>query len=53
VALVDHYAARLGDRRKTNAVRAKNLKVAQRWWLFAMGVPFIELGLALATRLFA
>lgn len=51
--LVDHYAARLKDRRETNRSRADALGRAEIWWFVAMGVPAIELGLALATRLFS
>lgn len=51
--LVDHYAAMLQDRRKTNVKRADALHCAQIAWFFAMGIPFVELGLALATRLLA
>ncbi|MEA2395856.1 MAG: hypothetical protein QOJ82_3747 [Solirubrobacteraceae bacterium] len=51
--LVEHYAAMLRDRRKTNKSRADALAVAQGWWLVAMALPFVQLGFALATRLFA
>jgi len=49
--LVDHYAAMLRDRRNVNKSRADALDSAQIAWVFAMVVPFVELGLALATRL--
>lgn len=51
--LVDHYAALLRDRRVANTARADALEHAQVAWFFAMGIPFIELGFALATRLLA
>jgi hypothetical protein len=51
--LIDHYAALLRDRRATNKARADALADAQAAWFFAMGLPFIELGFAVATRLFA
>jgi hypothetical protein len=51
--LVEHYAAMLRDRRTTNKSRADALAVAQGWWFVAMALPFVQLGFALATRLFA
>jgi hypothetical protein len=51
--LVEHYAAMLRDRRATNKSRADALAVAQGWWFVAMALPFVQLGFALATRLFA
>lgn len=50
--LVDHYAARLKDRRSTNAQRADAVSGAEIAWFFAMAIPLVEIGLALATRLF-
>lgn len=50
--LIDHYAAMLRDRRATNTTRGNALECAQTAWFFAMGIPLIELGVALATRLF-
>jgi len=51
--LVDHYASLLRDRRKTNESRANALADAQLVWFAAMALPLIQLGFALATRLFA
>ena len=51
--LVDHYASHLADRRKTNKQRADALETAQWLWFFAVALPLVQLGLALATRLFA
>jgi hypothetical protein len=51
--LVDHYASLLRDRRKTNKTRAEALTKAQWIWFAAMALPLIQVGFALATRLFA
>lgn len=51
--LVRHYASILQDRRKPNKDRADALSVAQVVWFFAMALPFVQLGFALATRLAA
>ena len=51
--LVDHYASILEDRRVTNSKRRRALEVAQLLWFGAMALPLIQLGFALATRLFA
>lgn len=50
---VQHYASLLQDRRKTNKSRSEALDRAQIAWFVAMAVPLLELGFALATRLFA
>lgn len=50
--LVDHYASHLRDRRKTNRERSDALTVAQWIWFAAMALPLIQIGFALATRLF-
>ncbi len=51
--LVDHYASHLRDRRATNKVRSEALTAAQWIWFAAMALPLIQIGFALATRLFA
>lgn len=51
--LIDHYAALLRDRRASNESRAAALADAQVAWFFVMGIPFVELGFAVATRLVA
>lgn len=49
---IRHYASQLQSRRRTNGQRADALEAAQRLWLAAMAVPLLQLGLALAARLF-
>lgn len=49
--MVHHYAAILQDRRLANKTRADALEASQMWWFLAMGVPLVQLILALAARL--
>lgn len=51
--LVQHYASLLEDRRENNRKRADALDNAQVAWFAAMALPLVQLGFALATRLFA
>jgi hypothetical protein len=51
-ALIDHYASMLQDRRLTNRARADALSRAEWLWYVTMGIPLLELGFALAARLF-
>lgn len=50
--LVTHYASKLQSRRETNRSRSDALKCAERLWFVAMGLPLVELVLALCARLF-
>lgn len=52
-SLIDHYATTLRNRRLANKRRSNALEVAERVWFAAMAFPLLQLGFALATRLFA
>jgi hypothetical protein len=49
---VQHYASLLQDRRRTNKLRAEALETAETLWLASMALPLVQLGFALAARLF-
>lgn len=50
---VQHYARILQGRRRTNKLRADALEKAEKIWLLAMAAPLLQLGFAIAARLFA
>jgi hypothetical protein len=49
---IQHYASILQSRRGTNRLRVEALEKAEWWWPWAMGVALVQLGFALAARLF-
>ncbi len=49
---IRHYASLLLDRRQTNKKRWDALEGAESLWVWAMAIPLLQLGLALAARLF-
>lgn len=51
--LIQHNASILRDRRLSNKTRADHLATAQWVWFIAMALPLVQLGFALATRLFS
>lgn len=49
---IRHYASLLQSRRLTNKTRVQALETAEKLWPWAMAPPLVQIGFALAARLF-